>query len=187
MTRLAAIIAIALATLALPLDASAGGYDKTKWGMSVAEVQKLYPSGKPSRHPNGEAVFLLFKRVGPMAEALVMFMFDEGKLTTVHIHFPKFGTTPDLKTTNYLVMTDAQAAEAWDALRKSLGSKYGSPPVEHKTESLGGRTLSPTEAIWTTAEGDLVMLFRELLEGGQTDVTLSYSDPKWLGNRTKGL
>jgi ABC-type phosphate/phosphonate transport system substrate-binding protein len=42
---------------------------------------------------------------------------------------------PDQRKYTYLVMTDAQAAEAWATLRKYLGQKFGKPSDENVSPS----------------------------------------------------
>jgi hypothetical protein len=54
MNLVAAVAAIAVAA-SMPVHASAGCYDRTTWGMSLEQVQKLYPNGTKQRTPDGEA------------------------------------------------------------------------------------------------------------------------------------
>jgi hypothetical protein len=173
--RIVAVAALAIAA-GLPSPASAGGYDRTAWGMSLAQARKLHPSGEVAKDRYGNAVLTLSSPFGPIEEAFLVFVFTKGTgtLDGVEIHFPRRGTAPDQGKYTYVVMTDAQAAEVWATLRKYLGQKFGKPSDENVSPSYGGRAR--TMVGWKVA-GNLIQLVREPQEeGALTDVFLLHSD-----------
>jgi hypothetical protein len=173
--RSVAVAALAIAA-GLASPASAGGYEKTSWGMSLAQVQKLYPSGEVAKDRYGNTILSLSNPFGPIQEAYLAFVFTKGTdtLDGVEIHFPRRGTVPDQRKYTYLVMTDAQAAEAWATLRKYLVQKYGKPSDENVSPSYRGRARAMVG--WKVA-GNLIQLIREPQEDGAlTDVFLLHSD-----------
>jgi hypothetical protein len=126
MSRIVAAVALATA-IALPLDSSASGYDKTTWGMSFAQVQKLYPGGRKETTQGGDIHYAVVRKVATL-DALVAFSFTESGLSFVAVRFPAPGTSVVTKgRIGYMRPTKAQAGHIETIVRAALEDKYGQP------------------------------------------------------------
>ena len=183
MTRSAALIVLAI-SVGLPPRAAWGGYDKTTWGMTIEQVQKLYPSGTVAKTPLECPVYRVSRRVDPAGMAYLIFYFCDGVLNAVDVKIPRPGSVADPKRNRYIVTTDAQAAKVWASLREYLGQKYGKPSGQGGSLSIEGRTVEPANVYWD-GPGTVIRLARDTLEGNLTDVILNYTDATWMTYPTK--
>jgi hypothetical protein len=119
MQRLALAVALAAA---LPLHASPGGYDKTTWGMTLAQVQKLYPGGTKKTTQAGDVHYFVMRKVATL-DAIVGFNFTDGRLVFVDVEFPMPDTPVDMSRPGYARPTD-EAAGSIISLVQSIGNSF---------------------------------------------------------------
>src|SRR5437667_7714687 len=105
--------AIRLASMLLALGFTFGAsahYDKTKWGMSLPKVTKLYPGGTKAKTDNGQTTYTVLTPVGDTMTAAAVFAFDpKDGLILVTLLFPQPGTHADITTGRYMIPTNEQA------------------------------------------------------------------------------
>jgi hypothetical protein len=151
----------------LVTDAYAG-YDKTEWGMALAQVRTLYPGGEAKNNQDGTTEYWIVKHVTDLT-AYVGFFFEARKgLTYVTLLFPQPGTAIDVKHGLYTKMTRASADTAHKLLVSALTAKYGLP-----TEDTKEGTTSST--FWFSMAGDVIMLRRTAEDKPRVNIGLSYS------------
>jgi hypothetical protein len=118
--------------LVLGADPASADYDKTKWGMSLAEIQKLYPGGKTQEFPEaGTKEYRVVREVGGTPAVITFAVYlkkgaDNVKgLNNVFIHFP---TDPAavLATGDDAGIPRRESHALYSALIKRLAAKYGS-------------------------------------------------------------
>jgi len=162
---------LALAVL-VAAAASAGpalaGYDKTEWGMSVEEVQKLYPGGFLDRQPDGKTEYRVLREVAGIRTALLKFDFGGPKngLRRVSILFPEQGTEVDLHQALFEPPSPTQGESLRLTLRAALLTKYGKPAATNGKDDA-----------WVTASGDQIYLGLTSAGGGITPGVI-YEPPK---------
>jgi len=144
------------------------GYDKTEWGMDVAEVQKLYPGGVVDRQPDGKTEYRVLREVAGIRTAMLRFDFGGPKngLRKVTILFPEQGTEVDLRQALFEPPSPAQGEAVRLALRAALISKYGKPAATNGKDDA-----------WITASGDQIYLGLTS-GGGGVAPGLVYEPPK---------
>ncbi len=177
MTGIAALVALAVLA-APPQRAAPGGYGETTWGMSLAHVRKIHPSGATGKTPLGLTVYRVSGRVEPVGPALLEFMFGDDQLISVDVKIPAPGTVVDPQTGGLVSPTDAQALEIWVALRKAVEARYGKPTGQGGSVSFGARTARPANTLWDVP-GTTIQLALEDRPGQRIGVTLSYVDPAY--------
>ena len=188
--------AVAMLAVALPLAVMAGGYDKTTWGMSLAQVQKLYPGGVKEVTPTGDLYYSIQRKVVTL-DAVVSFAFGEGRLQLVMLRFPQPGTgmvkKPNGKV-GYMRPTGGAADNIVTILQSSLRTKYGEP--EWSAEKLKAMGAPPATgnilASWMTDNGEtqIILTMKAEPDGERVDVGLGYgiSDAKTSATeKTRGL
>jgi len=153
------------------------GYDKSEWGMTAAEVQKLYPGGILDRQPDGKTEYRVIRSVAGLSTAMIAFDFGGPKdgLRKVSILFPEQGTEVDLRQALFEPPSPVQAQSVRLALRAALTEKYGLPAMTHDKEDA-----------WLTKTGDSIYLGLAPVGGGLTPV-LVYTPPKTSAQNTNGL
>lgn len=137
----------AAAAMALALFAgfpARAGYDATQWGMTLAQVQKLYPGGVVHHRPTREDDYLVIRKVANFT-TLSTFSFEKNALYQVVMVFP-IGNI-DLKTERFDFMTHEQSENLRHSLRETMVSLYGKP----------AGTLGDGDG-WITAAGDMAIL-----------------------------
>jgi hypothetical protein len=168
--RISPSIPLATVLLVLPLlatDAYAG-YDKTEWGMALAQVSMLYPGGQAKNNQDGTTEYWVVKHVTELT-AYVGFFFEAKKgLTYVTLLFPQPGTEIDIKNGLYTKMTSTSGDTAHKLLVSVLTAKYGAPVEDSKEE-----TTSST--FWFSTSGDFIMLRRTAEKKPRVNIGLSYS------------
>lgn len=154
-----------------------GGYDKTEWGMTVLQVQQLYPGGVVDRQPDGRAEYRVVREVAGMSTAMITFSFGgpKGGLRRVSILFPEQGTEVDLRQALFEPPSPTQAEAVRLALRAALTAKYGKPVATHDKDD-----------VWITSSGDTILLGLTSAGGGLAP-GLVYSPPKSNAKDTTGL
>ncbi len=143
-----------------------GGYDKAKWGMTVAEVKELYPGGLAKQTDNGGAVYKIRQPAAGVSEGIITFYFKPKiGLRSVVILFAAHGSQVDLKGDTFVPPTNEQAVRIVSTLRQDLIMKHGKPALEKEGS-----------ANWIGSAGDWIML-RETREpdGLHTTVGLAYA------------
>jgi len=165
------------AVLVVGATASArASYDKTEWGMTVPQVQALYPGGVAIRQPDGRAEYRVVRAVAGFSTALVSFDFGvppEG-LKRVSIVFPEQGTDVDLRQALFEPPSPSQAETIRQTLRAALTSKYGKPAVTHEKDDT-----------WVTSAGETIYLGLASIGAGLSPAVV-YS-PKERAKDTSGL
>jgi len=154
----------------LVTDAYAG-YDKTEWGMALAQVRTLYPGGEAKNNQDGTTEYWVIKHVTDLT-AYVGFFFEARKgLTYVTLLFPQPGTEIDVQNGTYKRMTGTSADTAHNLLVSALTAKYGAPAQESEE----GTTSS---TFWFSMAGDFIMLRRTVENKPRVNIVnigLSYS------------
>ncbi|HTP50420.1 MAG TPA: hypothetical protein VMK42_06970 [Anaeromyxobacteraceae bacterium] len=144
-------ISLTLAALLLAGAATSAfaGYDKTTWGMSVGEVQALYPGGVLDRHADGRTEYRVLRPVAGLSTAMITFDFGgpKGGLKKVSIVFPEQGTDVDLRQALFEPPSPVQAESVRQTLRAALIAKYG-PPAATQEKNDG----------WLMSNGDVIQL-----------------------------
>ena len=158
-----------------------GGYDKTTWGMSLAQVQALYPGGFVEHHQSGANSYAVVRVVAGIDPAFINFEFDpDGQLGGVTILFPQAATDVDLKTGTYTVPNNVESDSKWAVLKVSLQAKYGVPVLQRDDEHVS----------WLTAANDVVSMLFLVADPDHKTVGISYSPmgaPALAGSNTQGL
>ncbi|HTP51061.1 MAG TPA: hypothetical protein VMK42_10210 [Anaeromyxobacteraceae bacterium] len=125
------------------------GYDKTKWGMTLAQVEKLYPGGGEAEQ-QGETSYTVLAPVAGVP-GLVTFLFDEKNgLHEVAVVFPQQGARFDPKTDAYAPLATADATRVRELALQDLRRRYGPPAIQGEG--------ADTPLGWATKDGDLVLL-----------------------------
>jgi len=172
---LATVVAtFTLAVAASPGAASASGYEKASWGMTLDQVKKLYPGGTKDTSPAGDAAYFVKQKFATQ-DAVVAFGFDGGQLAFVAIRFPEPGRKVDMKRVLYPSPTNEQAKAIAATVRKDLDARYGAPSFD--ADRQGPRPKRPTlRAAWNTPDGGSTVAFEIIpdAEGLRTDVGVSY-------------
>ncbi|HVP66326.1 MAG TPA: hypothetical protein VMT17_03585 [Anaeromyxobacteraceae bacterium] len=174
MRKTHALAALLFASAAAPARA---GYDKTEWGMTVAQVQQLYPGGVAIRQADGRTDYRVVRSVAGLSTALVSFDIGappEG-LRRVSIIFPEQGTEVDLRQALFEPPSPSQVEAIRQTLRAALTSKYGAPSSSHEKDDT-----------WLTAAGDAIYLGVATAGAGLSPVIV-YSPPKTRAKDTSGL
>jgi hypothetical protein len=155
-----------------------GGYGIAKWGMSEAQVERLYPGGMAVRTQAGEASYRTIRAVGRVEAMYVEFSFRDDHLEAVTLLAGSPGTAIDLATGHYIRPSKKEAQDIFELLRLGLLEKYGKPVPTDKTASLS----------WATEADDFIVLQLTLNEDGRTaNVGVVYSGPVYDSSMTKGL
>jgi len=116
-----------------------GGYEKAKWGMTLAQVKALYPGGVESLREGGstgpggsrpQSMYRLLRRVSG-DYAVLGFFFESNGLKSVVMTFPARGSPVQLRgKLEYEKPSLDQAREIYAHLHDALTTKYGPPEVE---------------------------------------------------------
>jgi hypothetical protein len=139
-------LVIAMVFAAAP-GAGGDGFQKTRWGMSPAEVQRLYPSARASRPGSGPLE--VSETIFAGERAHLEFAFGNGALSHVRVHFKGEGLDRE------------QMVQRCLRFRELLAKKYGDPPnsvLRWKSEreqdqfALGGEWETPSTIISLTCE-----------------------------------
>ncbi len=157
--------------------AARAGYDKTDWGMNVAQVQKLYPGGFVDQQAS-KTEYRVVRAVGEMPTAMISFEFSgpKGGLSKVSILFPEQGTDVDLRQALFEPPSPSQAESVRTSLRAALMAKYGKPVVSKEKDDA-----------WITPAGDGIQLGVVSVGAGLTPVIV-YTPLKGDGaDKTRGL
>lgn len=168
--------ALLLLLISWPTVASAD-YDKTQWGMSLADVQRRYPGGAVLRLQTGEIEYSVARTVGAEFPALTTFFFVEGKLEIVMLHVIRNGTVANLEAASCIPPVGEEAERAKVLLEAALRKKYGTPVPDLDHD---GRYIQ-----WKTIH-DLVSLHTRSSHSG-IDVEIDYQPVHYVSDFTKGL
>ena len=149
------------AVVALLLAASPAGadYDRTRWGMSLAEVQALHPGGHAGDGEDGHPSYWVLVPVGGR-RAIARFTFGNDGLSSneglsgVVLKFPRQGTPVDLATGAYTRMTKVESRELLRSLKTAYGVRLGKPFAE---DAQGASWTAGKDFVGlaTSCEGDL--------------------------------
>lgn len=157
----------AFAILALVFVAPAhADYDKTRWGMSPDQVEKLYPGGvsTPLDEP-GETAYRVMRPITGFGTMLGLFAFGTDGLRRVDLFVTEPGSTVNLKKGLYQSRTTQDAATAAATLRGLLTEKYGAPK---KSEN--------ENVFWVTKDGDFIgLMLAPSKKSGHTNVTVAFA------------
>lgn len=117
---------------------STEGYQKAMWGMSRAQVRRLFPRAE------GDDAILSYDGTTAGLPARTSFYFTENRLVSVNVRFRPVGKTRSER-------------EAFDALLATLTEKYGEPSGIASAELNGDPT-----ATWSTEKTDLELQMNSL-------------------------
>jgi hypothetical protein len=176
MTTIAAVAALALGVgLAFPV--SAVDFEKTTWGMNLAQVRKLYPEGTVGKGEADNTIYVVYRPFGPIKAAQIVFGFPGGTLAYVKVHFPRSGGAPDPKATHYATLTKGQATEVVTSLREYLGKKHGKPSGEGLSSAADHARIFLEWEVPGTPGTSIWLKSQPLEEADElADVTLEYID-----------
>ncbi len=158
--------------------ARAGGYDKTTWGMTLSQVQKLYPGGLKETTQTGDVYYTLVRKVAGL-DAVVGFVFENTRLTFVSVQFPMPGTPVVTKgRTGYMRPTSEAARSTETIVRDGLMAKYGAPVFD--SEKQRDTTLQPGNeggVDYARRGDDAHLTIKPLEDGLRTEIGVNYG--KW--------
>lgn len=158
--QIAAILLVALA------GSARAGYDKTKWGMTSPQVEKLYPGGHEGEQAGESAYAVLGTFAGNPALVTFLFHAKDG-LHSVTVVFPEQGSKFDPEAESPAPLSVNDAARVREAVRQELVKRYGPPAIQGEGPD--------TPVGWVTRDGDLVVL-RTAREGpDRVTVSLSFT------------
>ena len=155
----------AFAILGLLGGQARAGYENTRWGMTLAQVQKTHPGGRTAEQ-RGETSYAVLEQVAGLP-GLVTFIFGARGLRSVSVVFPQQGSKFDPKADAYAPLGKDDADRVRDAVLQDLKARLG-PPALH-----GEGQVSPLA--WATKDGDLVVLTTTRDDPGHATVSVSIS------------
>jgi len=142
------------------------GYDRARWGLTLSQVEKLYPGGSDGEQ-QGEMSYAVLTSVAGIP-GLATFLFDpkEG-LHSVVVVFPRQGAKFDLSKDFYAPLATAEAFKVRQAVLQELRKRYGPPAIQGEGDE--------TPLGWATKDGDLVLLKTVRDDRDHATVSISYS------------
>ncbi len=153
-------------------------YDKTKWGMSLANVRALYPGGTVKRNQNRERSYAIVRPIANLMTALVIFNFDKKGLKDVKILFPLQGTEIDLKNLTFTEPMKSESDEIFKIVSTQLTLKYGKPDPLSKEG----------QQVWTTKDDDIIFLSKNFGQNpSHAVVGIKYEKTPGLKDISSGL
>lgn len=140
--------------LAVPSGALAD-FGSSKWGMTPAQVKKLFPGGKAEAQDSGGAIYRVETRALGIRNALVSFAFLPRRglnLVVINVLGSRgpLGHPVDLEVGDFPRPSAKEVEPLLASLRKSLTSKYGKS--DHERRWVGGGSVG-----WT-GKGDYASL-----------------------------
>jgi hypothetical protein len=159
---------VLLALCPLLVNDAYAGYDKTEWGMTLAQVRRLYPGGQARANQNGTTEYSLVKQVAGLTGYVAFLFAPKEGLIFVSVIFPEPDTRIDLKERLYTVMPKTLAEGTHELLLSVLTSKYGEPAASSNKE-----TESVTS--WVSTAGDFIVLNRTIQDEQRVDIRVNYS------------
>jgi hypothetical protein len=132
----------------LPASLTRADYDKTRWGMTVEEVSKLYPNGNLHTFDDGTKLYLASREVALMQTSSGFFFDDLGHLDHVLVVFAEQVDSEGAKG-----MSRETAGQYGSLLRAELVKRYGLPT----------RTMMKGDALaegWVRRNHDVVILIQ---------------------------